>query len=177
MPARFARKRDGTFAVRLVAEEREILRSLPAQLRGVLASGDTDDPGLRRLYPPAFLEDEEASTAFGELTHGDLERQRNDSADLMASSIDSSTLTEEELSAWLAVINDTRLVLGSRLGLTEETKREDLEGDARAAFMLYRYLTDLTMQIVKALSGVSESGLFKDVMRRQWKEQREQGGG
>jgi hypothetical protein len=95
----------------------------------------------------------------------------------MASSIDSSTLTEEELSAWLAVINDTRLVLGSRLGLTEETKREDLEGDARAAFMLYRYLTDLTMQIVKALSGVSESGLFKDVMRRQWKEQREQDGG
>lgn len=171
MAGRFARRRDGTYAVRLVAEERDILRELPPGLADALA-GDPDDPAVRRLFPMAFLDDDEAARAFGDLTHDDLARQRMDAGDTMAATIDAPTLSEAELSAWLAVINDTRLVLGSRLAITEESQAEDFTDEQQHAFLLYRFLTGLVTQIVKALSGISESSLFKDVMRREWEEQR-----
>ena len=47
---RIRRTRKGTFALNIPREERDALRSLPGQLRDLLA---TDDPALERLFPPA----------------------------------------------------------------------------------------------------------------------------
>lgn len=167
MAGRFARKRDGTFAVRLVPEERDAIRDLPERLKEVLSSHEPRDPGLNRLFPPAVLDDDVAARAFDELTHDDLARRRGDAADVMAASIDSATLTEEELTAWLSVINDTRLVLAARLELDESSQPGDFTGEAQRAFLLYRYLTDLTTQMVRALSGITEMSLLRDVLRRE----------
>ena len=41
----------------------------------------------------------------------------------MEASIDADRLTEDQLLSWLGVLNDLRLVLGTRLEITEETPR------------------------------------------------------
>jgi len=73
----------------------------------------------------------------------------------MEATLDAERLSEEDVLAWLAVLNDLRLVLGTRLDLTEETTEADFAGsDPRAeAFGLYTYLTWLVDAIVRALSG------------------------
>jgi len=56
--------------------------------------------------------------------------------------------------AWLSLCNALRLVLGTRLDITEETTEAALQaGDERSsAFALYGYLTWLVDAIVRALS-------------------------
>ena len=73
----------------------------------------------------------------------------------MEASIDADRLTEDQLLSWLGVLNDLRLVLGTRLEITEETTQDDFAPDDPRAqsFALYAYLTWLVDAIVGALSG------------------------
>jgi hypothetical protein len=73
----------------------------------------------------------------------------------MSRTLDERTLTEDELLAWLAVINDLRLVLGVRLAVSEESVPSDFEGDeeASASYALYAYLSYLEEEVVDALAG------------------------
>jgi hypothetical protein len=67
----------------------------------------------------------------------------------------STRWSEDELLAWLAALNDVRLVLGVRLAVTEEATVADFAGDPEAerAYDLYRYLSYLEEQVVDALSS------------------------
>ena len=60
MAAPIKRSRRGGFDLRISAQERDVLVTLPETLRALLVSGDADDPVLKRLYPSAFTDDEEA---------------------------------------------------------------------------------------------------------------------
>jgi hypothetical protein len=149
------RSRPGVFKVRISKEERDVLRSLPEQLRELLTDGDrAEDPALRRLYPAAHLDDPVAAAEFDELTGDDLTASRLSAIDTMSRTIDATGLSEEELLAWLGALNDLRLVLGVRLAVTEESEPEDFAGDPEreASFVLYRYLSVLEEDIVLALS-------------------------
>ena len=42
---------------------------------------------------------------------------------------DADRLTEEQLLSWLGVLNDLRLVLGTRLEITEESSEADFAAD------------------------------------------------
>lgn len=158
-PARIKRTRRGDFLVRLPAAERELLREVPRQLRALLTEGDpTADPALRRLFPPASLEDERIRAEFERLTRDELLAGRLAAAETMERTADAGRLTEDELLAWLSAINDVRLVLGTRLDVTEETTVEDFaalpEDDERVRmYAVYAYLTFLEDQMVEALSG------------------------
>ena len=68
--------------------------------------------------------------------------------------LDAGDVDEEALSAWLGVVNDLRLVLGTRLDVTEENSERGFPPeDPRApAFDVYRYLTWLQWQLVEALA-------------------------
>ncbi len=68
---RIERTRRGDFRVELSRDERELLRTLPTQLRSLLAS-DPADPGLRRLFPPAYPDDAEGEAEYRRLVHGEL---------------------------------------------------------------------------------------------------------
>ena len=109
-----------------------MLETLPGTLRSLLVSGDADDPALRRLYPSAFLDDEDASTEFDAIVHDDLLEQRLAAIDTMERTMHAEHLTEDELIAWLAALNDLRLVLGVRLAVTEEATAGDFAGDPEA---------------------------------------------
>ncbi|HZP90977.1 MAG TPA: DUF2017 family protein [Actinomycetota bacterium] len=155
MLERIRRTRSGEYSVRLPREERELLRGLPGQLRALLTLGDaTGDPALRRLFPPAYEGEPERAEEFDRMVRGDLLEQRLSAIDTMERTIDADRLSEDELTAWLSSINDLRLVLGTRLHVSEETTARDIapgEENARA-FALYGYLSYLEEEVVAALS-------------------------
>lgn len=149
---RVERTRRGRYRLRLPDQERELLRSLPAQLRALLG---TDDPALGRLFPPAYRDDPERQSEYASLVSPELSRERLDALTVMERTIDATRLTEEEITAWLGALNDLRLVLGTRLEVTEELYEEGIpEDDPRSpAFALFAYLGWLEEQIVEAMAS------------------------
>ena len=148
------RTRRGDFELRLSPDERTILRGLPDQLRNLIENEDpTSDPAMARLYPPAYEDDPIRNLEFERMAGDDLTSQRLSSINAMEGSIDAGLLSEEQLLSWLGVLNDLRLVLGTRLEITEDTTEENFAaGDPRAStFPLYGYLTWLVDAIVRAL--------------------------
>jgi len=152
---RIVRSSAGGFDLRIPRSERNVLRGLPDQLRLLLDEGDAEDPALQRLHPSAYPDDPVAAAEFDGLVRDDLTEQRMKAIETMSRTIDSDHLDEEEVVAWLAAINDLRLVLGIRLAVTEESEPEDFEGDegTHGSYALYAYLSVLEEDIVEALSG------------------------
>ena len=148
------------FELRLPDEERAVLRALPAQLRTLLIDGgdagerntDADDPALGRLFPPAYWDDEARNAEYRRLMHDDLVESKLAAAAVVEATVERTRLSEEELLAWMGALNDLRLVLGTRLGVTEDPA--DAPDDAAPeapAYALYSYLGWLQEQVVAAL--------------------------
>jgi Domain of unknown function (DUF2017) len=156
VPARrVKRSRLGGYVVRLPSAEREVLGTLPPMLRALLSEQDPNDAALRRLFPSAFLDDEKAAAEFDSVVRDDLMGQRLAAIETLERTVGSDRLSEEELSAWLASVNDLRLVLGVRLAVTEESTPEKFGGDPETeqAYALYAYLSYLEEEMVEALAG------------------------
>ena len=138
------------FRLRLSRQERDILRDLPGQLREILES---DDPALHRLFPPAYQEDPEREAEYRRLVRDELVAGRRRALEVMESTVDARRLDQEQLTAWLGALNDLRLVLGTRLDVTQDDDRELPQDDPRAAAMaLSHYLGWLEAQAVDALT-------------------------
>jgi len=155
---RISRSKNGRFRLSLEPHERDILRTLPSDLREIL---DPDDPGLRRLFPPAYLDDPESSEEFDRLMRQDLLDSHLHHLDVLESTADATELDEEQLEAWMNALNALRLALGTRLEVTEDMYDDALpESDPRyPAFALYLYLGWLQEQVVKSLSaGLDPAG-------------------
>jgi hypothetical protein len=150
---RIERTADGSYALRLTEEERALLRFLPAELRSLLEA-EPDDPALRRLFPPAY-DDERDEAAYRELMGNELAEGRNRALQVLSETATAERLTGEQAQAWLISLNDLRLVLGTRLDVTDESLLEGLaENDPRAPDLaLYAYLSWLQEQLVEALSS------------------------
>lgn len=149
----FVRRPGGELELQLSRNERSLLAGLAAELRALL-DGDTGDPSLRRLFPPAY-EDDEDERAFRDLAGAGLLDGRREALELLASTVDQDRLTAEEADAWLRALNDLRLVLGTRLDVQEDTFLEGLPpNDPRApALAVYGYLSWIQEQLVAALSA------------------------
>ena len=71
---------------------------------------------------------------------------------------DHKTLTEEELGCWMGAINDLRLVLGTRLDVSEDDIEIDPDSPDAPARFVYHYLGWLLEEIVAAMAaGLPES--------------------
>jgi len=151
-PRRIRRERDGSIGLHLPAEEREVLRALPGQLRELLG---TDDPTLVRLFPPAYADDAEADDEYAGMMRGELLEGRLAALRIVEATVDAERLDEEQLHAWLDALESLRLVLGTQLDVTEETYAHDPDpADPLApALALYGYLSWLQEQAVEALSA------------------------
>ena len=137
--------------------ERAVLRRLPEQLKELLKG---DDPALERLFPPAHPEDPALNLEYEQLVRGDLMAGRMASVEIMESTLDSSTLDEEQLLAWVGALNDMRLVLGTRLGVIEDLDPDVIpDWDPEApTYALFYYLGWLEEQAVEALSSGGAPG-------------------
>lgn len=62
-------------------------------------------------------------------------------------------LTPDDVAAWLGVLNDLRLVLGTRLEITEDEPDLDPAHPDAAAYAVYYWLTYLQGELVEQLLG------------------------
>jgi uncharacterized protein DUF2017 len=147
----FSRGRRGEIELRLSRDERTLLASLAAELRAEL-DGDTHNPSLRRLFPPAY-DDDADEQAYRELAGDSLLDGRRAALELLAETVDGDRLSAEEADAWLRALNDLRLVLGTRLDVQEDTFASDLRPDDpnAPALAVYGWLSWQQEQLVAAL--------------------------
>jgi Domain of unknown function (DUF2017) len=133
--------------VRFSPEERALLAGLASDLRSQL-EGEPGDPSLRRLFPPAY-EDEQDEQAYRELAGDELLDGRRKALELLAATARKDELTAEEADAWLRALNDLRLVLGTRLDVQEDAL---LDRPQTPELAVYGYLSWVQEQLVAALS-------------------------
>ncbi len=140
---------DGTFQVTLPPETRHGLLTLAEQIEEVQT---TDRPELRRLFPTAYPDDPERDAGYQVFARDQLISKRQEAIRVIRRTVDAETLTEEELSAWMAILNDYRLVLGTMLDVSEDDDGLDPEAPEFGAQLLYHELGQLVGAMVEALT-------------------------
>lgn len=148
---RVQRTRRGTYEVHLPEPERTLLGNLADQLRELLAA-TTDDPSVRRLFPTAYHDDPERDREYQQLVRDELLERRLSALATVEATLDVDELDEEQLSAWLSSLNDLRLVLGTRLDVSEELLDVEADDPDAPAYAVYEYLGFLLSEVVDALS-------------------------
>lgn len=150
-------RRRGVVTLRLEPVEAALLTSL---FDDFVATLDTDalppdDPVRRRLFPAAYRDDDEAEAEFRSLTETSLRTDRSERAGQCATELASSPdvpLDDEAGQRWIKALNDLRLALGTRLGVTEDDDPEidpdDPDAQTRA---VYYWLTAVQDSLVRAL--------------------------
>jgi hypothetical protein len=143
---------DGGVELELSRDERRLLTSLAGELRSLL-EGESGDPSLRRLFPPAY-EDETDERGYRELMGAELLNGRREALEVVERTAGKKRLSAEEADAWVRALNDLRLVLGTRLDVQEDTLLGELRPDDPRAqgLAVYGYLSWIQEQFVAALS-------------------------
>jgi hypothetical protein len=138
----------------LKASEQLLLRDLLDDLEPLLA--DPDDPAVRRLFPPAYSDDE-SDEQYRSLVRDQLVNGRAKALATMRNTLAGETIDLEQADEWLRALNDLRLVLGTRLDVSEEIDYEqiDLEEPRGRDLAVYGYLAWLQEQLVDALQPAS----------------------
>jgi hypothetical protein len=180
--ANFRRARKGGVTVTLGPVEHEVLKRVLGEMLQLVSveSGDDaeddplaravgigtateapKDPALARLFPDGYTDDPEASADFRRYTEPGLRSAKHERLATALASLGEEPhrmlLDADEAQAWLGALNDSRLVLGERLGVTEDL--EELisalgEDDPRLALLwVYDRLTYLQESLVQALWG------------------------
>ena len=116
---------DGTYSLNLREDERALIATIVPELRAVLAD-DPNDEMLTRLFPTARPDDPEAEAEYKEMVRDELVSKRLARLDMVADLAEATALNEEQLAAWIGAVNDIRLVLGTRLEISEE---DDFDSD------------------------------------------------
>ena len=152
---------DGGVRVRLSQRERNLLQSLPDQLRPLLGGDPAAPTVAARLYPPGY-DDEKLEAEYRDLVGSDLVTQRVAAMDAFARTLEGGTLTRgrwvaeldaEAAAAWLSAVNDARLILGELLGITDESDWEGGPTDDNPTSVIMYYLGWLQEELVAALMG------------------------
>lgn len=143
---------DGMLEVRLGDAERALLARVADELAGELDA--PDDPNLQRLFPPAYSDDAVRDAGY-QVMMGDELRQRHLVAlRELATTADTDRLDPAAAEAWLRSVNAIRLVLGTRLGITDDTQRVHVRRDDPNlhAWVAYDFLSALLDDLVTAMS-------------------------
>lgn len=166
----FRRSRISGFDVVLEAGEAAVLTRLCEELTTLLSGddepGEGGDPVLERLFPRAYLDptEEEAEADWQRFAHGDLVDGRRRALATVEGTLAGAevrrgrfelTLSEEQAVAWLTVLNDARLALGTRLDVTEDMDLSGLDPDDpdTAPFAVYWWLGVLEERLIDVMSG------------------------
>jgi hypothetical protein len=118
------------------------------------------DPVLARLLPDAYRDDPEAAGEFRRYTELSLRDGKVAAARTVLGTLPVRggriRLSQPDAEAWLRALNDVRLALGVRLGVTddfEEVGNGINPADPRAAYVwVYHWLAYLQESLVEALS-------------------------
>ena len=147
------RRSDGRYQLVLDQRLRDAVASLLGELDELIES-DPDDPGLRRLSPPAYAEDVERDAEYQLLAGDELRTSRHDAISAVRASLAAEHLSEDELWAWLQSLNALRLVVGTRLDIDEDDHQQadvDPADPAAALWSIYQFATWTQHEIIQAL--------------------------
>ncbi|MFT7474113.1 MAG: hypothetical protein ACI81L_001033 [Verrucomicrobiales bacterium] len=140
--------KNGEIQVRLDDTMRVLLRQVSEELREVLLVDDESQ--TRRLYPTAYPDDDELESEYQEVVHDKLLMQRLDGIDQLQASIEADSISIDVADAWMATVNQIRLVLGTQLDVGEGDGAVD-EGDPNATSMIiYQVLSHILEELTHA---------------------------
>jgi hypothetical protein len=119
-----------------------------------------EDPVLARLLPDGYRDDPNAAKEFRKYTESSLRSAKQQAAQEMLDTLPEAggkiQLTHDQAHAWLKALNDVRLALGVRLGVTEEFEEQwgRLRADDPqwAAYEVYAWLGAVQESLVQALA-------------------------
>lgn len=143
---------NGTIALRLSDAERAVLATVGDELCRELDG--PDDPDLQRLFPPAYAEDAVRDAGYQVLMGDELRQGHLAAARLLVDTAHAETLDAGEAASWLRAINAVRLVLGTRLGITEDDEPVRVEPDDPdlGSWVAYEFLSGLLDELITTLS-------------------------
>ena len=136
-----ARAADGAIDLHLEGYEAELLRRLCGEMRLLLeADLPRADPVTDRIFPRAY-EDPGDEDAYRELVGTTLKDYKLEALDAVEGGLGEEgpaqvSLKDEDRERWLTFLTDTRLALGTRLGVTEETMTREPDPDSPDAVAL-----------------------------------------
>jgi hypothetical protein len=149
-------KEGDRFAVRLSKGVRGLLVELCQQSRALLEAEDpSSDPAVARLFPPAYEDDPLRNLEFETNLGGSPRTGKLEALDTVERTARATSLSEDEMLAWVGVVNDLRLLLGTRIEITEEATDEDFpEGDPRHdTYRAYHFLGYLLQEMLEAMGA------------------------
>ena len=119
-----------------------------------------DDPVLARLLPDGYRDDPESAQEFRKYTESGLRSAKQQAAQEMLDTLPETggkiQLTHDQAHAWLKALNDVRLALGVRLGVTEEFEEQwgrlPADDPQWAAYEVYAWLGAVQESLVQALA-------------------------
>ena len=159
-------KKGDRFAVRLGKRERELLVELCQQSRALLETEDpSSDPAVARLFPAAYQDDPLRNLEYETNLGGSPRTGKLAALDTVLRTVDARALSEEEFLSWMGVVNDLRLVLGTRIDVTEESTDEDFPagGPHGDTWQVYQFLGWLLQEMLSALGEPDAEGLHESV--------------
>lgn len=145
----FRPRRDGRFDLELPEAVRQTIVNLAADMEELVTR---DVPETRRLFPTAYADDPEKDAGYQVFARDQLVEQRSETAEILRRTYDNEILTSDELSAWMGAVNDARLVLGTRLDVSEGDHDLDVDDPDVDAHILYHQLGLLLEYMVQAIS-------------------------
>ena len=142
-------------------DEAGLIRQLTQEMRTLLeAEVPREDPVVARLFPEAY-EDPEDERKYQEMTGGELRRDKLRALEDIEQTLGPSGaarvgLTPDAASAWLAWMNDVRLAVGTRLGVSEETMETDPDPESpeAPAYSVLHWLGWIQASIIERLEPI-----------------------
>jgi hypothetical protein len=163
------KRKDGGWTAILPPGSVELLEKLPGRLRAVLEKPDFGDKVIARLFPQAYRDDPEAEVEYQRLLRDDLLQKKLDGIDSFERTLKGRRekkgllgtrigrfaeldLSGEDLTLWLGFLHDMRLLIGTRLDITDESwEREIPSGPEAEEHLLLHVLAYMEEAILEAL--------------------------
>ena len=126
-------------------DTRQALGELCSQYDALL---DPTLPEARRLFPTAYPNDPDLEAGYQALGISELTEHKTDKINMSRQSLHKEELSEVEAEAWMVVLNDLRLVIGTRLDVGEDDDPMDMP---TAEHQLYQSLSVVVGMLASAL--------------------------
>ena len=150
------------YVVDVSEDEAALVRRLLAELRELLSDAGPEDAGappagravlLARLFQVAHPDDDAAEAEYQRLMREELVASKLAAFEVVDTTLAADgRLDEPGLIAFMQSINSLRLVLGTMLGVTDDTDAEvEPDREDSAEYHLYTYLSGLLEWSVRAI--------------------------
>ncbi len=134
----FSATGSGEVRVELDEHEAALMRQLLDEMRVLLdADIPKQDAVMGRLFPSAYEEPADQK-AYAALTEDELRKAKLEALATVRRTVEgdgavATTMLPQDAHAWLTLMNDVRLAIGTRLDVTEDTMASEIDAESPEA--------------------------------------------